>query len=129
MKKMLNLLLVFALMIFASVKVSALTFEEAFNQADRKPMVVLIYAQWADGYQTTLQQYRTVKAQMGNKFNFVELDIASKDTKSFNSRYHIYPNLPYILMFRDGGRVSRYIQRSCAADAACTTSKLKSFIQ
>ena len=105
-----------------------MTFDEAFSQSSSKPMLVLIYAQWADNYQTYLNNFKALEPQFGENFNFVELDIASKDTKSFNSRYHIYPNLPYVLMFRDGGKVSRYIQKSCVLDSACMAEKVKLFI-
>lgn len=129
MKKIINIFLLFlALFTVFSVKANAMNFQQAFSQVGSKPMVVLIYATWADGYQNTLAQYREVKTKFGNTFNFVELDIASKDAKAFNEKYHIYPKLPYILMFRDGGKVSRYISRDCAASSSCTESKLKSFV-
>lgn len=110
-------------------KAHSMNFEEAFSASENTPMVVLVYAQWADNYQNYIQQFKLAEKQMGNKFNFVEMDIASKDAKEFNSRYHIYPNLPYILMYRNGGRVSRYIDRNCSASASCIVPKLKSFIQ
>jgi hypothetical protein len=128
MKKILNLLLIFLFIIFTCIKSEALNFEEAFNQSSSKPMVALIYAQWADDYSNYLQAFNLTKTQMGDKYNFVELDIASEDTKFFNEKFHIYPNLPYILMFRDGGKVSRYIQKDCALDSQCIVTKLKSFI-
>ncbi|MBQ7763972.1 hypothetical protein IJ384_01245 [bacterium] len=116
-----------SLLLVQSVK--AMTFDEAFAQNDRKPMVILIYAQWADGAQNCMMQYRMAQSELSDKFNFVELDIAKPEAKSFNNRYHIYPKLPYILMFRDNGKVSRYIQRDCASSASCIVSKLKTFIQ
>ena len=109
--KILNLLFAFLLVTFTCVKTNALSFEEAFAQSVKKPMVVLIYAQWADNYTDYLQAFNIAKEQMSDKYNFVELDIASHDTKVFNAKYHIYPNLPYILMFRNQGKISRYIQR------------------
>ena len=126
MKKLLNLF--FILLIFTCLKTYALNFEEAYNQSNSKPMVVLIYAQWADNYATYLQSFNLAKTEMENTYNFVELDIASQDAKIFNEKYHIYPNLPYILMFREGGKISRYIQKDCALDSKCIISKLKSFI-
>ena len=92
-------------------------------------MVVLIYAQWSDGVTDVLQKYETVKRDFSGVFNFTSLDIASKDAKFFNSKFHIYPNLPYMLMFRDNGKVSRYIPQNCVSDVSCVKSKLKSFIQ
>lgn len=129
MKKMFNLLFVLSLVMLSAVKINAMTFEEAFSISDKKPMVVLVYAQWADNYQGFLQQFQIAEKQLSDKYNFVEMDIASKDTKAFNSRYHIYPNVPYVLMYRNSGKVSRYIDRNCAASASCMVPKLKSFIQ
>ena len=129
MKKVLNFFMILILACFTVVKAEALTFEEAFSRVDSKPMVVLVYAQWADNYQSVLQNFRLVKNQLSESYNFVELDIASNDAKSFNSRYEIYRNLPYVLMFRNGGKVSRYVSRDCASSTSCMSSKLKSFIQ
>lgn len=107
---------------------AAISFEQAFQQAETKPMLVLIYAKWADDYTTYLQSFRKTQEEFGDKFNYVELDIASPDAKVFNSRYHIYPNLPYILMFRDGGRVSRYVPNNCAKQDSCIIPKVRSFV-
>ncbi len=128
MKKIFNLLLALALMLLFSVAVKALTFEEAFSQTDKKPMVAIIYAQWADDYQNFLNNYRAVQEDFEGVYNFTELDITTKDAKFFNSKFHIYPNLPYVLMFRDNGKVSRYIPKDCAKDLSCMRSKLKSFV-
>ena len=117
-------------MFFLSIlQVKALSFEEAFSQVSRTPMVVLIYADWANGYESSIAQFRIAKNALSNNFNFVELDITKKEARAFNEKFHIYPKLPYILMFRDGGKVSRYIPRDCAQSSACVISKLKSFIQ
>lgn len=129
MKKILGLILILIISLLSANKINAMTFEEAYSQAYSTPMVVLVYAQWADNYQNYLQQFRTVQGEFGKTFNFVEMNIASKDTKAFNEKYHIYPKLPYVLMYRDGGKVSRYIPRDCASSASCITSKLKTFIQ
>lgn len=129
MKKVFNLSVLTLVLFFFSAKVEAMNFEEAFSQADRTPMVVLVYAQWANNYLNYIQQFRQSQSNLDTKFNFVELDIASKDARAFNERYHIYPKLPYILMYRDGGKVSRYIPRDCASNASCINSKLRSFIQ
>ena len=129
MKKLFSILFIVSCILSSVLKSQALTFDEAFSRTDKTPMVVLIYANWADGYMNTLQQYKMAQMQLGDKFNFTELDIASPQAKSFNDKFHIYPKLPYILMFRDNGKVSRYISRDCASSASCTVSKLKSFIQ
>ena len=127
MKKVAYLLLV-ALFLFLGVKANAsVSFEEAFSQASSKPMLVLVYAEWADNYEVFLEKFRGLEQEFGNDFNYVELDIAKPEAKSFNSRYHIYPNLPYVLMYRDGGKVSRYIQRNCAINESCMVPRIKSF--
>lgn len=127
MKKILTLLTVIILSAGMQAK-AAMSFEDAFKQSDSKPMLVLIYAQWAEGYTNYLQTFRSAQKEFGDKFNYVELDIANADAKFFNSRYHIYPNLPYILMFRDGGRVSRYVQNNCAEKDACLFPKIRTFL-
>lgn len=121
--------IVILLFSFIYQSVNAMTFQEAFADIDSKPAVVLIYAQWADGYQNYLTQFRKLQAKFKNQFNFVELDIASKDTKVYNSKYNIYQNLPYIMLYRNNGKITRYIRRECASSYSCSESKLKSFIQ
>ncbi len=127
--KILKTLLLSFLFLFSVANVHSMTFEEAYNQSTTKPMLMLVYAQWADGCENCLTQFRSLMPEFGESFNFVELDIASKDAKSFNEKYHIYPKLPYILMYRDGGKVSRYIPRDCASSSSCVIPKVKSFIQ
>ena len=129
MKKLLGMMCVFMLMLVCTMKVSALTYSDAYEKSDKTPMVVLLYAPWSDGYQEYIKQLKLAQNQMGNKFNFVELNIASDETKAFNEKYQIYPKLPYILMFRDRGKISRYISRDCAISSSCVVSKLKLFVQ
>ena len=128
MKNLSKMLSVFVLMLLFVMTANALTFEEAFSQTDKKPMVAIIYAQWAEDYQTFLNSFRDVQEDFADTYNFTELDIATKDAKFFNDKFHIYPHLPYVLMFRDNGKVSRYIPKDCAKDASCMRTKLKSFV-
>ena len=106
-----------------------MSFSEGYSQTSRKPLAVLVYATWADNYVGHVRNFRRLQNEVGNQFNYVELDIATDEAKVFNDRYHIYPKLPYVIMFRDRGKVSRYIQRDCASERSCITSKIKSFIQ
>ena len=129
MKKILNLLLITMVLVSTTLGAFALNFEQGFAQVHRKPLVVLIYAKWADNYQSTLQQYRSVRALMSDVYNFVELDLASPDARAYTEKFQINPKLPYIMVFRDGGKISRYLQRDCASSASCVKSKLKTFIQ
>ena len=111
------------------IKAEALDFSEGYEQTTKKPMILLIYANWADNYSKYIQTFDSLEKKYGKSFNFVKLNIADEDAAAFNEKFHIYPNLPYILMFRDGGKVSRYIQRSCANDFSCIESKMKTFLQ
>ncbi len=129
MKKFLNLFFVLLIVVAGITKSNAVTFDEAYSQCGTKPMLMLVYAQWADNYQGYIQQFKNIQNEFGDQFNYVEMDIANPQTKSFNSKYHIYPNLPYVLMYRKGGQISRYIQRDCAANSECMIPKVKSFIQ
>lgn len=106
-----------------------MNFDEAFSKIDKTPIAVLVYAQWADDYLNYLNKFRQVQPKYKNIYNFVELDIASKDTKTFNNMYHIQPKLPYLFLIRNNGKISRYISRECAKDTSCINSKLMSFIQ
>ena len=128
MKNFLKLFIIFLLLVFNN-NVNALTFEEAYSQSDRKPMLVLVTAEWAENSEAISKVFNNLSSTFGKTFNYVELDIATDDAKVFNDRYHIYPKLPYVIMFRDRGKVSRYIQRDCASERSCITSKIKSFIQ
>jgi len=129
MKSLIKMSIAFLLLVFFTSNVKALTFQEGLDQSSKTPVVVLIYAEWAEKYEDYLSVFRNLEADFEGVYNFVELNIASKDTLDFNKRYHIYPNLPYVLMFKENGKISRYVQRDCAKDESCIKSKLKSFIQ
>ena len=107
------------------LKVEAMTYEEALNQP--KPIAILVYADWADNISQVHQAFNNAASQYDSKYNFVFLNIANPDTKIFNKTYHIYPNLPYVLLFKDRGRISRYLQSGCILDNACFTGKLDVF--
>ena len=122
----------FFILLFLAViclRSQALNFTEGYEQSTKKPMVLLIYAEWANNYQTYINVHTALEKEYSDKFNFVKLNIAQPETAAFNEKFHIYPNLPYILIFRDGGRVSRYIQKNCAADYSCVKSKMETFLK
>jgi len=125
MKKFLSLLFLLTMLLINANRANAMNYEEASK--DSKPMALLVYASWADGIDKVKQTFDTLSEKYGNKYNFVSMDIASQDTKAFNKKYHIYPNLPYVLLFKDGGKVSRYLQKNCAEDSSCFASKLDMF--
>lgn len=128
MKKIFTFLFMSILAFSCVQQANAMNYEEGLRLSDKKPMAILIYATWADNYQNYLNAFRGMQSEFAKDYNFVELDIASPDAKAFNSRYHIYPNLPYALMFRDGGKFSRYVQRDCVINDSCFETRLKSFI-
>ena len=127
MKKVLTIL-VSAIFIYSGIcAVKAATLEELIGQ--QTPLAVLVYADWADDYKSYIDAFKTIENTYGDALNYFELNIASKDTKYFNQRYHIYPNLPYILLFRDNGKVSRYVQKECVLDESCLQTRVKSFTE
>lgn len=125
MKKIL-LSLFILICISASIRnVQAISFSDGIK--DSKPMALLIYADWADEISEVMAKFKAQEAKYGNTYNFVLLNIASEDTKEFNKRYHIYPNLPYIILYKDNGKISRYIQKSCVMDDSCFSERLDFF--
>lgn len=126
MKKIfLSLFFVISLFV-CTIKVSALTFEQGISQT--KPMALYIYADWADNAQQGLQAFKAMEPAYSQKYNFVTLNIASEEAKAFNKMYHIYPNLPYVLLFRDGTKFSRFINMDCLMNNSCFKGKLDVFV-
>ena len=128
MKKMLTILTVLIVMMFGIRTANALTFSEGFQQTGTKPMLLLVYATWSDGYKEIEKNFIGLQETYGNKINFVTMDIANQETKAFNEKFHIYPKLPYVLMFRDAGRVTRYVQKDCASNPSCMAEKVRAFM-
>ena len=126
MKKLILSMLTLLTFAISTQATKAMTFAEGLN--DSKPMALLIYANWADGAADTIGKFKSQQAQYEDRYNFILLDIASEDTKEFNKKYHIYPNLPYVLLYKDNGKVSRYLQKDCVMDDSCFTEKLDFFI-
>lgn len=126
MKKLILSMLTLLTLATSTQAIKAMTFAEGLN--DSKPMALLIYANWADGAADTIGKFKSQQAQYEDRYNFILLDIASEDTKEFNKKYHIYPNLPYVLLYKDNGKVSRYLQKDCVMDDSCFTEKLDFFI-
>lgn len=126
MKKFLTFLFLVSVMVFGAQSAKAMKYDEAMAQS--KPMAILVYADWADSASTALQVFKSLEQKYNAQYNFVPLNIATADAKSFNKTYHIYPNMPYVLLFKDRGKISRYLQQNCAIDSACFEGKLKMFI-
>ena len=103
----------------------AMTYEEALNAS--KPMALLMYAPWADGVDTVTQNFNAMQQTYGSRYNFVKINIATAEAKTYNQKYHIYTNLPYVLLMRDRGKISRYLPKSCINETSCFQTKLDLF--
>lgn len=126
MKKLIAILIMSALTL--SVK-AAVKYSDAYEVNDTKPMAVLIYADWADNYQNYLSEFRKIQQELGDIYNYVELDLASEDARNYTEQNMILTKLPYIMLYRSKGRFARVLERSCASDASCAAPKMKSFIR
>lgn len=127
MKHFLSFLSILLLLFGLTLKAKAIDFQKAI--ADKKPSVVLIYADWADDAIAVMGQFKGLESEYGARYNFVELNIASPETRLFNKTYHIYPNLPYILLFKDKAKTTRAIAKDCILDNQCVKDKLDIFIK
>lgn len=124
MKKFLTLSFLVSMMFLGFQKAEAMKYEDAIAQS--KPAAILIYAPWADGAQAALQAFNAMGQNYPN-YNFVTMNIATDEAKAFNKVYHIYPNLPYVLLFKDRGKISRYLKQDCVMDSSCFSQKLDFF--
>ncbi len=125
MKKFLIGIFSFSVLFFSGTKVFAGKFEDAIN--DKKPSAVLIYADWVDDIQKTLQDFSNIEREYANKYNFVRINIGREEAKEYNKSYYIYPNLPYVMLFKDRGRMSRCITLECLQNNSCAKEKLDFF--
>ena len=64
-------LLIFCIFLLTALNVNAMIFEEAFNQVDRKPMLVLVYANWAENYRDCLASFNNLQNIFGDTFSKV----------------------------------------------------------
>ena len=123
MKKILSILfLAFLLNVQTTL---AMTYEEA-SKSD-EPMALLIYADWASDMEKVLPTFNMTSQKYKNDYNFVKLNIASEDTKIFNKKYHIYPNIPYVILFKHNQKISRVVPKDCIIDNSCLQEKLDLF--
>ena len=105
---------------------AAMNYEDAINQS--KPVAILVYANWATDADKAVKAFKALEQTYSDKFNFVLMNIADETTKPFNEVYHIYPKMPYMLLFRDKGKFSRYLQKDCLLNNSCVDEKIKFFI-
>ena len=127
-KKILWSLIVFSLICLcvSAEPQTKMTFAQGIAQS--KPMALYLYADWADGAKQGLAAFNQMKPKYSSKYNFVTLNIADSEAKSFNKMYHIYPNLPYVLLFRDGTKFSRFVNIDCVNNTSCFNNKLDVFV-
>ena len=126
MKKILIILLLMMLMPTVN---AAMSYKDAYTMNNSTPMAVFVYADWATNYEKNLTEFRKAQQELGDKYNYVELDIASNDAKAYTEQNAILPKLPYIMLYRGKCKFARLIDRSCASDEACILSKMKSFMR
>ena len=105
---------------------AAVTFSQARADSS-KPMAVLVYADWADGYQNALLQFRKIQKDFGNSYNYVELNITKREAKEYSDSFKIMPGLSYIMLYRNNCKISRLLEKSCASNYSCISSKMKTF--
>ena len=60
-------------------------------------------------------------------FIFFNATIATDEAKTFNQKFYIYPNLPYVLLFKERGKVVRYLKSECVNDSSCFSNRLDLF--
>lgn len=126
MKKFLTLLFLLSTVVVSVQKANAISFEEAMSQS--KPVAVLIHAPWASNVDQIKQVYDGMAEQYGDRYNFTKIDIATNEALGFNQKYTIYPNLPYVLLFKDRGRITRYLKQDCIMDDSCFKERLNFFL-
>ena len=92
-----------------------------------KPCAILIYADWAEKLTEAKASYTNVQSAFAKKYNFASVNIANKEGKAYNQKFDIYKNLPYVVLFKENGKFSRYIQRDCILDTSCIKTKMDLF--
>ena len=127
MKKILISLFLLSLMFLGMNKAQAMKYEDAIQQ--NKPCAILIYASWADNLDSYLTTFNNIEKKYAGKYNFARIDITKEEAKAFNKTQYIYPNLPYILLFKDRTRMSRCVTQSCAKDISCISDKMDIFAE
>ena len=126
MKKIFAVLVLF---LFALNANAAMTFDQAFSANDTKPMAVLIYADWSNDKDGTLERFRNLSQQMGNKYNYVEINISKAEAQSYMETYQILSKLPYVMLYRSKCKFARYIDRDCTSSVSCMVSKMQTFMR
>ena len=125
-----KLLLVLAIFLFTITRSSAevVSYDSAMSSTNKTPVLMLIYADWASDSQACMAQFKRIQEEYGDKFKYVELDVASSDMAAFNAKHQLIQGVPYMMMFRSGGMVSRNVTRDCVKDYSCLKSRVSGFV-
>lgn len=126
MKKYLGIFFVLLLLTAAKSFAAPLSFDEAV--ADKKPTLVLITAPWSTSSIIAANNFNALKKVHGDACNYVILDIASKDAQSYNRKYAFFPNIPYLMMFKNKAKIQLFVPQSCVLDNACIMKKTSNFL-
>lgn len=124
MKKLFTSLFLLLLTI-STTCVKAITYDDAIAQ--KKPCAILIYADWADNINSVSSTFNELEKSYVNQYNFVKINISKEEAKAFNKTNYIYPNLPYVMLYKERGRISRYLPQSCVFDSSCIKDKMDLF--
>ena len=124
MKKLFSILL--TMLLFSTVLPSqAITYEEALKQS--KMMAVFVYAPWVENVDVVANNIRTLEAKNKNKFNFIYLNIATRDAKKYCEDNYIYPGMPYLILMKKQGKIVRVLRDDCMANTSCIQNKMDHF--
>lgn len=125
MKRIFAVIILLLALTSVNLKSNAATFEQAFTQS--KPMLVLVYASWADDANNAIAQVKSTEKVFGNSLNYSYLNIASPEAKAYNQLFPILTNMPYVLLLKNKGKINRVIAKDCVLDNACLMKKIKAF--
>lgn len=125
MKKLFLSLLITVLTVFAAGTVKADDFQDFIHQNTR--CAVLVTANWAEKAEEIQTAFTDAENTYAGKYSFKIINIASPETKEFNKSNYIYTNLPYIVLYKEKGRMSRWINRDCILNSSCMKDKFELF--
>ena len=117
------------MLLFAVCSAYAFNYADAYNQLDSKPAVMLVTAPWVNDTQTYVTQLQYLQNDYGNRANIFVQDISDKSTALYNEMFPIYQRLPYVMLLKSSGKITRVLPRNCAADYSCLNDKVKIFIE
>ena len=127
MKKLFLSILITVLTISASYADGNESFQSLLNA--KKPLALLVYASWADNVSDVYSVFNEAQKANSVKYNFKVLNIASEETKEYNNNYYISPNLPYVMLYKSQGKITRRLGKECVMDSSCFKEKLDLFAE